>query len=54
MKGPVIALDVSKGSSHIQGFKSFGVPLGKAERIHHSREGFSVIKETAESLGKQL
>lgn len=52
MKGLVIALDVSKGSSHIQGFKSFGVPLGKAERIHHSREGFSVIKETAESLGK--
>jgi transposase len=52
MKGPVIALDVSKGSSHVQGFKSFGVPLGKTERIHHSREGLSVIKETAESLGK--
>jgi len=53
MKGPVIALDVSKGSSHLRGFKSFGVPVGKTERIHHSREGFSVIREIAESLGKE-
>jgi transposase len=52
MEGPVIALDVSKGSSHVQGFKSFGVPLGKVQRVHHSREGLSVIKEAAESLGK--
>jgi hypothetical protein len=52
-KVPVIALDVSKGSSHLRGFKSFGVPVGKTERIHHSREGFSVIREIAESLGKE-
>ena len=33
---PVLAFDVSKGSSHCQGFYSFGKPSGKPAKVAHS------------------
>ena len=49
---PVLALDVSKGSSHCQGFFSFGRPSGKPIKVAHSRSGMAPAAEIAETLRK--
>jgi len=36
MKGFCISLDISKGSSFYQGFKSFEEPITKAKKIEHN------------------
>lgn len=43
MNGPIISFDVSKGSSHMQGFLDHGRPVGKATVIKHDLEGFARI-----------
>ncbi len=53
MDGPLIALDVSKGSSHVQGFKSLNEPFGKTLRVKHSREGLGEVVRLAEKLGRE-
>ena len=47
---PVLAFDVSKGSSHCQGFYSFGKPSGKPAKVAHSRSGMAPAAEIAETL----
>ena len=47
---PLLAFDVSKGSSHCQGFFSFGKPLGKPIKVAHSRSGMAA----AEGISKTL
>ncbi len=49
---PVLAFDVSKGSSHCQGFFSFGKPSGKPIKVAHSRSGMAPAAEIAETLRK--
>ena len=49
---PVLALDVSKGSSHCQGFFSFGKPSGKPIKVARSRSGMAAAAEIAETLRK--
>ena len=50
---PVLAFDVSKGSSHCQGFFSFGKPSGKPIKMAHSRSGMAPAAEIAETLKRQ-
>ena len=50
---PVLAFDVSKGSSHCQGFYSFGKPSGKPAKVAHSRSGMAPAAEIAETLRRE-
>jgi transposase len=50
MNGPVVSFDVSKGSSHMQGFLEQGKPLGKPTVISHDREGFAKINDIRKAL----
>ncbi len=43
MDGPIISFDVSKGSSHMQGFLDHGKPAGKATVIRHDLEDFAKL-----------
>lgn len=40
---PCITIDVSKETSHVQGFLDNNVPLSKPKKILHTKEGFSTI-----------
>lgn len=40
---PCITIDVSKETSHVQGFLDNNVPLSKPRKILHTKEGFSNI-----------
>lgn len=46
MRGPVITVDVSKGSCHYQPFLENGKPMRKAKVLYDTIEGFSDLKET--------
>ena len=50
---PVLAFDVSKGSSHCQGFFSFGKPSGKPIKAAHSRSGIAAVEKISETLEEQ-
>ena len=50
MRGPVITVDVSKGSCHYQPFLENGNPVRKAKVLHDTIEGFSELKETIERV----
>ena len=50
MRGPVITVDVSKGSCHYQPFLENGKPMRKAKVLHDTIEGFSELKETIERV----
>ena len=50
---PLLAFDVSKGSSHCQGFFSFGKPLGKPIKVAHSKSGMAPAAEIAEALMRE-
>ena len=43
MYNPCIAIDVSKGKSHIQGFLDNNVKFTNAKPIKHNKEGFERI-----------
>ena len=50
MRGPVITVDVSKGSCHYQPFLEKGKPMRKPKVLHDTIEGFSDLKETIEKV----
>ena len=50
MRGPVITVDVSKGSCHYQPFLENGKPMRKAKVLHDTIEGFSDLKKTVENV----
>lgn len=45
MFGPIIAIDVSKDSSHAQLFESFKKPMGKPFVFDHDKQGFDLLSE---------
>ena len=49
-KKPCVALDVSKGSSHVQGFLSCGAKATEVSVIQHTRSGFAQLKTIVEGL----
>ena len=53
MEDPIIACDVSKGSSHIQGFIGLSNPVGNPFVVRHLKSELKLIKELARSLEKQ-
>lgn len=53
MEDPIIACDVSKGSSHIQGFIGLSNPVGSPFVVRHLKCDLKLIKELAKSLEKQ-
>lgn len=53
MENPIIACDVSKGSSHIQGFIGLSNPVGNPFVVQHLKSDLKQIKELAKSLEKQ-
>ncbi len=50
MKRPCVALDVSKGSSHYQGWINEDKKLGNPKKIEHNQEGFREILAKAKEL----
>ena len=52
-EAPVLAFDVSKGSSHCQAFYSFGKPSGRPNRVAHCKNGMAAVAEIAETLTMQ-
>ncbi len=58
MRGPVITVDVSKGSCHYQPFIEKGRPLRKPKVLHDTIEGFadlnSTIEKTKEKSGEDI
>ena len=55
MRGPVITVDVSKGSCHYQPFIEKGKPLRKPKVLHDTIEGFAdltaIIEKTKQKSG---
>lgn len=49
-KRACIAIDVSKGSSHFQGFYSAGVPASEGERFQHTKSGFAKVTDLFSQL----
>ena len=50
MNGPVITVDVSKGSCHYQPYVENGKPMSKAKVLHDTIEGFEELSKTMEKL----
>ena len=53
MEDPIIACDVSKGNSHIQGFIGLSNPVGNPFVVRHLKSDLKLVKELAKSLEKQ-
>ncbi len=53
MENPIIACDVSKGSSHIQGFIGLSNPVSNPFVVRHLKSDLKQIKELARALEKQ-
>ena len=53
MNGPIISFDVSKGSSHMQGFYDHGRPAGRPIVISHDTEGFAKINQLVEKIREE-
>jgi len=52
-EAPVLAFDVSKGSSHCQGYLSFGKPSSKPIKAAHSRSGMAAAEGISEALERK-
>ena len=50
MRGPVITVDVSKGSCHYQPYLEKGKPMRKPKVLHDTIEGFTDLSVTIEKL----
>ena len=50
---PILAFDVSKGSSHCQGYCSFGKPSSKPIKATHSRSGMAAAEGISEALERK-
>lgn len=53
MKSPCIAIDVSKGKSHIQGFVDWNKPIAPPFEISHDVEGFQHILKVKHQIETQ-
>ena len=54
MKGPIVSIDVSKGESHIQGFKDMNDRYSAVCKIKHDREGFNDLLSLIQKMEKEL
>lgn len=54
MNGPVVAIDVSKGSSHYQGYKELNVRYSNVRNINHNREGLNEILSLIRKMESEL
>ena len=52
-EAPILAFDVSKGSSHCQGYRSFGEPSSKPIKAAHSRSGMAAAEWISEALERK-
>ena len=52
-EAPILAFDVSKGSSHCQGYCSFGKPSSKPTKAAHSRGGMAAAEGISETLERK-
>jgi len=52
-EAPILAFDASKGSSHCQGYLSFGKPSSKPIKVAHSRSGMAAAEEISETLERK-
>ncbi len=52
-EAPILAFDVSKGSSHCQGYLSFGKPSSKPIKAAHSRSGMAAAEGISEALERK-
>ena len=52
-EAPILAFDVSKGSSHCQGYLSFGKPSSKPIKVAHSKSGMAAAEEISETLERK-
>ena len=52
-EAPLLAFDVSKGSSHCQGYLSFGKPSSKPTKAAHSRSGMAAAEGISETLERK-
>lgn len=52
-KRACIAIDVSKGKSHFQGFWSAGVPASEATYFEHTKSGFAMVAKLFNFLKEQ-
>lgn len=50
MNGPIISFDVSKGTSHAQGFLSYSEPTSRAFSFVHDLDGYDKISKLAASI----
>lgn len=50
MNGPIISFDVSKGTSHAQGFLGYGEPTSRAFPFKHDLDGYEKISKLASLL----
>ena len=50
MNGPVITVDVSKGSCHFQPYVENGKPMSKAKVLYDTIEGFETLSKAMEKL----
>lgn len=53
MEGAIIAVDVSKGCSHIQGFIDLNKPISKPIKINHDLTGYKEIDNLIKLIGKE-
>ncbi len=49
-EAPILAFDVSKGSSHCQGYCSFGKPSSKPIKVAHTKSGMAAAEGISKSL----
>ena len=52
-EAPILAFDVSKGSSHCQGYLSFGKPSSRPVKVAHSRSGMAAAEGISEALERE-
>ncbi|MDY6393150.1 MAG: IS110 family transposase [Bacilli bacterium] len=52
-EAPILAFDVSKGSSHCQGYLSFGKPSSKPIKAAHSKSGMAAAEGISETLERE-
>ena len=53
MYNPCIAIDVSKGKSHIQGFLNNNIKFSNAKPIKHNTDGFIKILRLINDIEKK-
>ena len=54
MNGPIISFDVSKGTSHAQGFLSYSEPTSRAFSFVHDLDGYDKISKLAASIKEKI